>query len=163
MLQMCPLPDVSFNEAETKAEDGALSQQSENKSKAKTLGKYYYVIALLMWMWLDRFGTGHSDKSPYERVKYNSYKGEVFEQLETILWKNEQEVEDQWDNGSNMNLKVKELQGQRQQPGPERAGARRLQGRRQQPEPEGLGLQGRRQQPGLERAGARRLQGRREQ
>ena len=39
MLQMCPLPDVCFNEAETKAEDGALPQQSEHKPKAKTWGR----------------------------------------------------------------------------------------------------------------------------
>ncbi len=36
-LPMCPLPDVSFDEAETKAEDGALPQQVERKARAKTL------------------------------------------------------------------------------------------------------------------------------
>ena len=46
MLPMCPLPDVSFDEAETKAEDGALPQQLERKAKAKTWCKHC-VIALL--------------------------------------------------------------------------------------------------------------------
>ncbi len=37
MLRMCPLPDVSFDEAETKAEDGALPQQLDRRARAKTL------------------------------------------------------------------------------------------------------------------------------
>ena len=42
-LPMCPLPDVSFDEAETKAEDGALPQQVERKVKAKTWGKHFVI------------------------------------------------------------------------------------------------------------------------
>jgi hypothetical protein len=67
-LPMCPLPDVSFDEAETKAEDGALPQQVERKAKAKTWGKHF-VITWLLRLVLNRFGTGHDDETPYEKAK----------------------------------------------------------------------------------------------
>ncbi len=34
LLRMCPLPDVSFDDVETKAEDCALPQSVERKAKA---------------------------------------------------------------------------------------------------------------------------------
>ena len=63
MLRMCPLPDVSFDEAEAKPEDGVLPQQVERRARAKTLGKHCD-IALLLWWLLNRFGIGHDDKTP---------------------------------------------------------------------------------------------------
>ena len=45
------------------------------------------MITCLLWLLLNRLGTGHDDEAPYEKAKGKYYKGEVFEQFEIFLRK----------------------------------------------------------------------------